>query len=312
MPDKITIGIDLGGTRIKTGLVENGTVKDLKITEARSKDGLKGQLIELEQTIAELRNVHSGIELAGIGLSFPGIVDSVQNKVIDTSSKYPDAPSLNLTHWAKEAFGVPFKMDNDARLACLGEWHYGAGKGTANMVMVTLGTGIGTSAIIDNRIVRGSHFQGGILGGHIILDYKNHLDVCSCGRYGCAEGVASMWMIEKRAKEDALFGKSMLADEAKINWESIIKCSKVGDALAVKLRAHCLDVWSTAIINLVHAYDPERIVIGGGISHTEDGLLSYFEKELKNRAWCPRGIPELRLAEHPDTAAILGAAALFE
>lgn len=312
MSEKITIGIDLGGTRIKIGLVENGTVKDLKIAEARSKDGLKGQLIQLEQIMSLWIKKNSGGELAGIGLSFPGIVDSVQNRVIDTSSKYPDAPSLDLTHWAKEAFGVPFKMDNDARLACLGEWHYGAGKGTANMVMVTLGTGIGTSAIIDNRILRGRHFQAGILGGHIILDYQNQHDVCSCGRYGCAEGVASMWMIEKKAKQDALFGNSMLADEEKINWESIVKHSKAGDALAVKLKAHCLDVWSAAIINLVHAYDPDRIVIGGGISHTEDGLLSYFEKELTNRAWCPGGIPELRLAEHPDTAAILGAAALFE
>lgn len=312
MHDEFTIGIDLGGTRIKTGLVTEGKILNLKIIEAKASENLSNQLPHLEQIISGFKESADGRRLKGIGLAFPGIVNSDKNLVIDTSSKYPDAPQLNLTRWANQVFGVPFKMDNDARLACYGEWLYGAGKGTTDMVMITLGTGIGTSVITNNQLLKGKHYQAGILGGHIIIDYKNQSDLCSCGRYGCPEGIASMWMIDRKAKQDPLYPQSKLAEAQKINWETILEFSAAGDELATRLKQHCLDVWATAIINMVHAYDPERIVIGGGISHSEKELLTFFENELTKRGWCPSGIPELRVASYPDTAAVLGAGSLFD
>lgn len=312
MRGKYRIGIDLGGTRIKTGLVKDGEVSKVKVLGVGSNRSLQALLPRLKEMIIELTKTDEAIRIESIGLAFPGIVDSDKNKVIDTSAKYTDAPSIDLVKWAKETFELPFRMDNDARLACLGEWRYGAGKGISNMVMLTLGTGIGTSAVVDGRLLRGKHFQASILGGHIIIDYKNKTDQCSCGKYGCPEAIASMWMIERKAKQHLLFKQSLLSETKSINWEIILKLSDQGDELSKILKQDCLEAWSAALINLVHGYDPEIVVVGGGISHTGEKIKLFFEKFLKERAWCPGEKPEIRMAEFPDTAALLGAAALFD
>lgn len=304
-------GIDLGGTRIKTGLIKGGEILASSVLKANPDKSLRTLLPQLKEEIIRLSEMKR-VQLQAIGLAFPGIVDSDKNKVIDTSGKYTDAPSIDMIRWTKETFGIPFRMDNDARLACLGEWRYGAGKGTSDMVMLTLGTGIGTAAIIDGKLLRGRHFQAGILGGHMVIDYKNKTDKCSCGRYGCAEAVASMWMIENKATQHPLFKKSLLAKADQIDWKTILILSEQEDELAEILKRHCLEVWAMELVNLVHAYDPEKVVIGGGISHAEQTILPYFRKALKEQAWCPRGIAEIHKTKFPDTAALLGAAALFE
>jgi glucokinase len=304
------IGIDLGGTRIKIGKVNSDTVVTSKILDAGSNRKLTEILPTLKEEIVQLSERQKD-SVRGIGLAFPGIVDSDRNCVVSTSGKYEDAISIDLVRWSKETFNLPFRMDNDARMACLGEWRYGAGKGASDVLMMTLGTGIGSSAIIEGRLLRGKHFQAGILGGHIIIDYKNKKDQCSCGKYGCVEAAASMWRIQNMAKEHPLFKESQLADTDDINWETILEFSKQGDELAGLLKRHCLDVWSVGLINLVHAYDPERVIIGGGISHSEKVILPWFERSLKEQAWCPGGLPKLYVAKFPDTAALLGVAALF-
>lgn len=311
MSEVYRIGIDLGGTRIKTGLVSKGKILTSDIFDVGSNEALKSVLPELVEKIIRLSGKNKD-KIQGIGVAFPGIVDSDKNRVIDTSAKYTDAPAVDWVKWAKETFDLPLKMDNDARLACLGEWHYGAGKGVSDMIMLTLGTGIGTAAVIDGKLLRGKHFQAGILGGHMVIDYKNKENRCSCGRYGCLEAAASMWMIENMAGRHSLFRKSLLADTGRVRWQDILRLADRGDKLSELLKLHCLEVWAIGLVNLVHAYDPERIVIGGGISHAEDLILPYFKEFLEKRSWCPGGIPEIRTAQFPDTAALLGAASLFD
>jgi glucokinase len=272
---------------------------------------LQALLPDLEKEIIQLSEAES-IPVQAIGLAFPGIVDTKESRVISTSGKYMDAPSVDMVTWAKETFDLPFRMENDARLACLGEWRYGAGKGVSDMVMITLGTGIGTAAIMNGKLLQGKHFQAGILGGHFVIDYKNRTDQCSCGRYGCVEAIASMWMIARMAKQHSLYKTSLLAAVDSINWKNILAFSDQGDELSAILKQHCLEVWAIGLINIVHAYDPERIIIGGGISHAEETILPYFRKILKERAWYSGDIPEIQAAKFPDTAALLGAAALFE
>lgn len=311
MQEHSIIAIDLGGTRIKMGVVKNGKLTVSHILRVESNERIRPLLPQLKESIIQLSK-REGFRIGAIGMAFPGIVDSDQNKVMDTSAKYTDAPSLNLVKWAKETFNLPFRIENDARLACLGEWRYGAGRGVENLVMLTLGTGIGTSVIINGKLLRGKHFQGGILGGHMVIDYKNQTDQCSCGKYGCVEAVASMWMIGNLARRYALFENSLLAKANSIDWEIILKLTKQGDALSKILKQHCLDAWGAVLINLVHAYDPEVVVIGGGISHSEKTILPFFEKTLKEKSWSPGGLPEVRVSAFPDNAALLGAAVLFE
>lgn len=312
MSEKYKIGIDLGGTRIKTGLVRDREVLISNVFDVDSNKTLKSVLPKLEEDILQFSGKEA-VAIEGIGVAFPGIVNTDKGQIIDTSAKYTDAPVINLVRWAEEKFHLPLKMDNDARLACLGEWRCGSGRGTSDMVMLTLGTGIGTAVVIEGRLLRGRHFQAGILGGHFIVDINNKTDQCSCGRYGCLEGIGSMWMIEKKAKQNPLFESSLLAGTgSSIDWELILQLSGQGDALSELLKLHCLEVWATCLINLVHAYDPERVVIGGGISHAENIILPYFKAFLEKRSWCPGGIPEIKMAEFPDTAALLGAASLFD
>jgi glucokinase len=126
-------------------------------------------------------------------------VDSVNKKVLTINDKYGDVISLDLEKWAFEHFGVPLEIENDTRAALLGEWKFGNGRGYNDVVLMTLGTGIGTSAVIEGKILRGRHFQAGILGGHFIVNPKGKL--CNCGNVGCAEAEASTWNLEEIVAE---------------------------------------------------------------------------------------------------------------
>lgn len=305
------VGIDLGGTRIKTGILTNGTLQAVRMIDTIPGTGFENYLALIQADIIRLQEATLITELDAIGLAFPGLVDTTNNRVIDTNKKYDDAPALNLTEWAKDNFGLELKLENDARLACMGEWKYGAGKGTNDMVMCTLGTGVGTSAVINGKVLRGKHFQAGILGGHSIIDFQTGYQ-CTCGGFGCVESTASTWRIKSLAESHPLFKTSLLSTAEKIDIGLIFELSLRGDELARVLREHCINAWAAGIINLIHAYDPEVVVLGGGIMNSGEILIPEFKRIIKERAWCPSGIPEIKQAHYPDTAALLGAMTLFD
>lgn len=267
------IAIDLGGTRIKIGLVEEGNIIVDAIIEAAAHKALPGHLPLIKEQILSLLKEANVSDVTKIAVAFPGLVDTVQNKVISTSGKYEDAPSLNISEWAQHELGMTLKLENDARAACLGEWKWGAGKGSSDMVMFTLGTGVGSSVIMDEKIVRGKHFGAGVLGGHFIIDWTKDAPRCTCGSFGCVESIASTWRVEEVATKHPLFSESTLAQAAKIDYETVFNLAAKGDALAVELKETCLQAWSAGLINLIHAYDPEVIVIGGGIMNSKDIIL---------------------------------------
>src|SRR4051812_35772985 len=149
------LGIDLGGTRIKMGVVSDGKVIARRIVPARSAHGLAAAFPQLEEEINGLMaSLPEGSgTLAGIGLAFPGLVNTITKKILSTNAKYDDAPSLDLEQWVNRTWQVPFAIDNDARMATVGEWKYGAGTDTNDLVVMTIGTGIGTSAVIEGKLV---------------------------------------------------------------------------------------------------------------------------------------------------------------
>src|SRR5690606_16320844 len=226
--------------------------------------------------------------------------------------KYDDAPALDLAKWSEAEFGLPLRIENDARLACMGEWKYGAGKGNSDMVMCTLGTGVGSAAIIDNKVLRGKHFQAGILGGHSIIDFENVSNRCSCGNYGCVEALASTWMIQAFVDKHPLFHDSQLSKLTKVDLAVVFELSAAGDALSILVRDRCMQAWAIGIVNLIHAYDPDLVVVGGGVMHSKNIILPYFKEVIAERTWCPSGTPEIRVADYPDTAALLGTSLLFK
>jgi glucokinase len=296
------VAVDLGGTRIKIGVVNGHRIISARIIPAAGKE-LKKLLPLIKQQIGELLEETGISDAKRISIAFPGLVDTDRNTVIGASGKYEDAVGMDLSIWALQELNMRCRMENDARMACLGEWKYGAGRGSTDMVMCTLGTGTGTSAIINGKILRGKHYQAGILGGHFIIDWNSNEH--------SVEAFASIPVISKTAMGNPLYATSPLRHANKIDFATIFELSREGDALSDLLQRHCMRAWGTGLVNLVHAYDPEVVVVGGGVAHAKDVLIPYFNKMIAEKAWCAWGKPEVRPAQYPDTAALLGSSLLF-
>jgi len=306
MKNKYTIGIDLGGTFIKVGLINNSHIMDCSIFESNMQKGLEANLPYLKSSILDIienNNIILG-ELSGICLAFPGIVDASNNKVLSTNEKYDDACNLNLDIWCEINFGVPFYMDNDARLATIGEWKYGAAKGLNNVVMMTLGTGVGTGVILDGRIMYGEHFQAGSLGGHFVVDYKGRK--CSCGNIGCVEAHASSFFLQKIIEENEKLSATFKSKSKDYTFESLFLMSEDNNE-AQLLIDECMNVWGAAIVTYIHAYDPQIVVLGGGIMKSENIILPFLRNYVDKYAWCPTQKVEITTSQLGDNAAVLAA-----
>jgi glucokinase len=288
------IGIDLGGTRVKLGLVKDDVLIDKKMIAAQSAKGLAASLPVIKEHIDTLLQTNSVDikDFKGIGFGFPGLVDPKANRILSTNAKYDDALNIQLDDWVKENWNVDFFMDNDARLATVGEWKFGAGKDTDDLVVMTIGTGIGTSVITEGKLLRGKHFQAGCLGGHFSVKYDGRM--CNCGNKGCAETYASTWCLKARIKEHKDFKSSFLSRDPVIDFETLFIDADKNDALAIELKNDCIEVWSATIVNLIHAYDPEVVVIGGGVMQRQDELIPQIKEKVHQHAWTPWGKVDIR------------------
>ena len=302
-----TIAIDLGGTIIKIGLMKPGKMIVRTEIKARSATGLKAQLPELESAINQLlqTNQLTSSDLLGIGFSFAGLVDSSKNSIISTNQKYNDGPDTDLVGWAKEKWNCPLFAENDARMALLGEWQYGAGKNCRDLVIVTLGTGIGTAVLIDGQLLKGKHFQAGNLGGHFVVNYKG--TACTCGNIGCIEAEASTWRLPTLLKEHPEFKNSSMKNEEMLDFKALFYHAGNNDRVAKEVLDHCLSAWSAGIITMIHAFDPEIIILSGGIMKSAPLFLPVIQEKVNNLAWTPWGKVKLVEAKFSDSAALYGA-----
>ncbi|MEP7107013.1 MAG: ROK family protein [Ferruginibacter sp.] len=302
-----TIAIDLGGTIIKIGLLKNGHLIERAELKAIVSSGLKPQLAPIEKSVNQLLTNSSlgTADLMGIGFSFAGLVNSSINKIISTNQKYDDGPEIDLVGWAREKWNSPLFAENDARMALLGEWKRGAGKICNDLVMVTLGTGIGSAVLIDGQLLKGKHFQAGNLGGHFTINYQG--STCTCGNIGCVESEASTWRLPSLIKEHPGFNNSSLSREPLLDFNALFLNAKNDDVLAKEILAHCLSVWSAGIISMIHAYDPELVILSGGIMKSASMFLPALQENVYQRAWTPWGKVKLVAANYPDDAALYGA-----
>ena len=284
------IGIDLGGTQVKIGLVTAGEVIARKIIPANAAGGLQESFAVIEKEIDSLLQEYhlTRATLGGIGLAFPGLVDPSAQRILSTNKKYDDALVVDVPGWVRQHWDVPFFIDNDARMATVGEWKYGAGRDTNDLVVMTIGTGIGTSAIIEGKLLRGRHFQAGCLGGHISVQYEGR--ECTCGNKGCLEAYGSTWSLEGRVKD----------------FETLFAMVEEGDESAIRIQRDCFDVWSAGIVNLIHAYDPEVVVLGGGVMAQAGKILPYLTEKVHRHAWTPWGKVQLRATQLHSDAGIAG------
>jgi len=302
------IALDLGGTRIKFGLADQGQLLASKTLEVPSSESFAAVLPIIEQQIEQLLQETGRVSLDGIGMAFPTIVDSDRMQLLYKYVKYNDANDLNLRAWAQEKWAAPLVMENDARAALLGEWKYGAGMGTDHLVMITIGTGVGSAALIQGTLIKGSHYLAGNLGGHQNIRFDGVR--CNCGNTGCLESEASSWALPAIMRRYPGYAESAFAQGENEDFEAVFRLAASKDPFAISIRDHCLEVWAAGILNLIFAYDPERVVIGGGVMHSADVILPFLQHKIDQAAWLPENAVQLVAAQQPDWAGVLGMAYL--
>lgn len=300
------LAVDLGGTHATCAAVDGRRI--LASETVNLPDSLP--LMEALGAMAgPLHKLQAAWPAEGIGFGFCGLVDSERARITSTNGKYTDAVDLDLTKWAREEFGLPLRLENDARLALLGEWYAGAARGETDVVMFTLGTGIGGVAMMGGQLVRGKHQQAGVLGGHTPVTLTGRR--CTCGGVGCAESEAAGWSLPLVAEAWPGFATSALASR-KVDFENVFGCAARGDAVAQQIVDHCLKVWGAAAVAAIHAFDPELLVYGGGVMKSAAAILPYLQEYVRHNAWTPWGTVRIAAAQLGNEAALIGVTPLFE
>ena len=299
--------IDLGGSRVKLAIVEAGRVCELKIFPVSCDTPMQAVLSAIEAQA----NGMSGIAgCTGIGFAYPGIVDIRNQRVMCSNGKYTDAAEIDFALWAKERFGMELILTNDAAAALCGEMTYGAGCGYDSAVLLMVGTGIGTAAFSEGRILTGKHGTMGILGGHIAIAHQ-HPRKCTCGNLGCLEAYASTWALPGLAREHPGFERSVLRSAERIDYSSLAAGCEAGDTVCRDIFQNACRALCTGAVNLVHAYDPELLILSGGASHI-DTLRIAIQEHLDHYCWAPWGHVLVKAAENPEASVALGLSSLFE
>ena len=305
------LAIDMGGSHIGCAVVQKGRVLISSVVETDARS-LSEVLPRLERRLHEhCRTLGFASEnCRGLGVGVPAIVDSRTNEILSTLNKYADGSGPLLSTWSERAFGVPARIENDARLALLGECRAGAGRGYADVVMVTLGTGIGVAAMLEGRILRSRLGQAGSLGGHITVQAGGR--ACVCGGIGCAEAEASTVSLPAVCRDRPGFAGSLLAKEHVLDFAALFRGVDAGDSVARQVLDHCIAVWSALAASLVHVYGPERIILGGGVMRRGDAILPGIRAFVDEHTWkTTRGRVTIEPASLGDAAAFLGAETLF-
>ena len=307
---KYCFGVDIGGTTVKLGLfTTDGEIVDKWEIKTRTENQGEAVLPDIAEALKEkLEEKKIGRdEVEGIGVGVPAPVDAegvVQNTA-NLGWGYKE-----VKREMEELSGMRAEIGNDANVAALGEMWLGAGKGRKNIVMVTLGTGVGGGIIIDGKPLVGAHGAGGEIG-HLCVNYEE-TDHCGCGNTGCLEQYASATGITRLAnirlaKDDA---KSVLREQ-EVSAKTVFDAVKAGDAVAKEIAEEFGKYLGHAMANLAAVADPSAIVIGGGVSKAGEVLIEYVEKNFKKRAFFANKGTEFVLATLGTDAGICGAAKLI-
>lgn len=303
------LSIDLGGTKTKMGLVDKGSILATTTVNSMAGDGIEANLVNTMNAVRSYLNqinfAQSGVE--AIGVALPVIVDSKKNTVLSRYVKYHDAFSFDFNDWFQKNWNVHLQLENDARAALLGEWQFGAGKGCDNLAILTLGTGVGSAALIDGRILRGKHYLGGNMAGHVTINFDGV--ACNCGSKGCLETEASTWALP--SIWDRISGTGTLENKSDLDFEYLLNEMKAGNETAKAVFDHCANAWGACAANLVHNFDPERIIVSGGIMKSASRILPVMQHYVDTRAWLAPGTVKVVAATQPDFSALLGMAYLI-
>lgn len=246
----------------------------------------------------------------GVGMGLPVVLQSKTGEILSTLNKFSDLPDIDLSRWSLAELGLPVRLENDARLALLGEHHAGGAVGAHDVVMVTLGTGIGGAAMLQDRLLQSRFGHAGCLGGHLTVNMLGRR--CVCGAIGCAEAEASTSVLPEVCGQWPGFAQSILTGISPLNFEVLFQAADKGDRIASEVLSHCIRVWSALTVSLIHAYGPELVLFGGGVMQRKEEVLTPLRERVSEHMWTTsRGVPRIEAASLGNEAALLGAEALF-
>ena len=297
---------DLGGTYVKSAIYRDGVqvAFDQSTVTADSIDGLFSAVRTVAQDLCRRAQV-SLTALDALGLSFPSIIAPGESRISSTQ-KYAYAQGVDLEPIIHDAFGLPAHLENDARAALLGEWQAGCAQGCDNVVLLTLGTGIGTAALIEGRVLRGVHGHAGILGGHFIVNLGGRRGATLAT--GCAEAEAGSTAIREWIESAPELASSQLRD-AEPDFRAVFAC-RHSDALAASIYEHLVASYAATVCNLIHAYDPEMIVCTGGCFAAGQDLLDDITARVRANTWSAWGRAEFVVASDVRSSVLAGMDAL--
>lgn len=315
--DSFVVGVDVGGTKIATGLVNrDAQVIARTVLPTPDDEDLDIVMDQIYQSIDETlkKSLVNRADIAGIGVVTPGPLDP-RSGVLFHAPNIPAFKNVPILNLVQTKFGVPTLVDNDANAAGLAEALFGAGVGYECVLYVTVSTGIGTGIIINQQIYHGKHGAAGE-GGHVTIEYQGRR--CACGRHGCIEAYASGTALTQRTLErlGATGASSKIVELVGGDLEQVTpvvvsQAAQQGDELALELireTAEYLAIWLGGMINLM---DPDIIIIGGGLSSIGDLLFSTIRQTIADYTINPF-VDDIKIvtAHLQSDVGILGAAAL--
>jgi glucokinase len=316
---RVVLGVDIGGTNLVVGSVaeDGSTVHALNSEQTHAEAGERDVLDRLialaNRTIAQTRRELPGVEILGVGVGAPGPLDTKSGIVLLTPNLgWVNLPLRQIIH---ERLGLAAALDNDANCAVLGEWWMGAARGARNAIGITIGTGIGGGIMVDGKLFHGASDCAGEIG-HTTIDMEGRH--CKCGNYGCLEAYASGPNIALRAVEEIKAGAvSRLAsyvggDLRQITAQTVYQAAHDGDDLALEVVNDTAKFLGTGLANLLNIFNPEVVVVCGGVTLAGDHLFVPLRREVARRAFKPAvNVCRIVPGELSGSAGVYGAAKVF-
>jgi glucokinase len=300
------VAADIGGTHIRVALYEPNSVKPIAHQRTRSLANEPGVYDRLERAI---ESIWTKGHVRAIGIASPGPLDPHTGIIIATPN-IPEWQNFPLTSRLTEHFKVPAYLDNDANMAGLAEWQFGAGKGHENVVYLTISTGIGGGVISQGCLLQGFRGMAAELG-HMTIDPDGPL--CGCGQRGHIESFSSGPSIARYVAEQIASGQtSALQSQTDIGAMQIAEAARAGDALAISAFERAGYYLGIAVANYLAIFDPSILIFGGGVSQVGELLFKPFEESLRKHTFYPHYLDNLVITKAAlgDDAGLLGALAL--
>ena len=309
MTDRIYLGIDIGGTAVKFGLVNGEGVMVSEVSEYPVKfDNYETPIIETVVKSAKefmSKNNKNFFDINGIGVSATGGINSKLGIVEGSAGHIKNWEGTNIKKRLEAEFGMNTAVLNDANAAALGEMWKGAAKGRENVVVMTIGTGVGGGIIVDSKILLGSKgFAGEI--GHIPVNVDG--EECSCGNTGCIEHYGSTSALVRNVKNAVISGEIIGINEDEIDGRLIFKQVAAGNKVIIKYVDEWINYISAALVGLVHIFNPEMVILGGGVSKQKELFVDKVRDKVLHSVMdnFAQGL-SIEAAELGNNAGIIGA-----